>query len=179
MQALMRGMANALLAALVLVAVGLVVAAPARAHGGGSGEPSVQIEPQQVTAGGTVVIVGEGMEPDNERAVVLAGQQLVVEFGTVKTDADGGFTLKVTVPSHLPSGVYQVQAIGDETVSADLQVTAAVGASSTAPAPQQNVQPRHVEGLGLVVLVAAVGLFILAGGWLVVFAERLAGGHHA
>lgn len=165
-----RGIADTLLAGLLLVTAGLVVAAPTRAHGG-SGTPTVLVEPQQITAGASLTIVGQDMEPNSERDVVLAGQQLVVQFGTVKTDADGGFTLQVTVPSHLPSGVYQVQAIGDETVSADLQVTALAGGPSTAPAAQQTVRPRRLEGIGLV---AVVGLLILVGGWLVLSAERLA-----
>lgn len=163
-----------------LVAFGIALAVPlaALAHGGGT-EPTVELEPQQVTAGGTVVIVGENMEPDSDRVIVLTGQQLIVQFGTVKTDAAGMFSLQVTVPSHLPGGVYQVQAIGDETISADLEVTAAAGMPSAGPLTQEEVQPRRIEGIGLVVLIAIVGLLVLAGGGLVLSAERLAGHHVA
>lgn len=164
----------------VLAALGVALAVPlaALAHGGGT-EPTVDLEPQQVTAGGTLMIVGENMEPNSERVIVLAGQRLIVEFGTVRTDAEGMFSLQVTVPAHLPSGVYQVQAIGDETISADLEVTAAAGMPSAGPVAQEEVQPRNVEGIGLVLLVALVGLLILAGGFLIGSAERLAGGRHA
>ncbi len=162
-----------------LVAFGIALAVPlaALAHGGGT-EPTVALEPQQVTAGGTCVIVGENMEPNSDRVIVLTGQNLVVQLGTVKTDAEGMFTLEVTVPSHLPGGVYQIQAIGDETISADLNVTAAAGMPSAGPLTQEEVQPRHVEGIGLVVLIVIIGLLVLAGGLLVLSAERLAG-HHA
>jgi hypothetical protein len=160
----------------VVVALGVVVAVPLTvlAHGGGT-EPTVELEPPQVTAGETVVIAGENMEPDSDRVILLAGQQLIVEFGTVKTDAEGMFSLTVTVPSHLPSGVYQVQAIGDETISADLEVTAAAGMPSAEPVAQEEVQPRHLDGIGLVLLIAVIGLLVLAGGWVVMSAERLAG----
>jgi hypothetical protein len=160
----------------VLATLGLVLAVPLAAlgHSGGT-EPTVELEPSQVTAGGTVVIAGLNMEPDSDRVIVLTGQQLIVQFGTVKTDANGKFSLEVTVPSHLPGGIYQVQAIGDETISADLEVIAAAGMPSAGPVAQEEIQPRHVEGIGLVLLVAVIGLLALAGGLLVISAERLAG----
>ena len=163
-----------------LVALGIALAVPlsALAHGGGT-EPTVELDPPQVTAGGTVTVVGEKMEPDSDRVIVLTGQDLLIQFGTVKTDAEGMFTLQVTVPSHLPGGVYQLQAIGDETISADLEVTAAAGMPSVGPVTQEEIQPRRVEGIGLVMLIAFVGLLVLAGGWLVMSAERLAGHHPA
>lgn len=167
---------SALLPVLVALCVALAVPLAALAHGGT--EPTVELDPPQVTAGGTVVIAGENMEPNSDRVIVLAGQRLIVEFGTVKTDAEGMFTLQVTVPSHLPSGIYQIQAIGDETISADLGVTAAAGMPSGEPVAQEEVQPRQMGGIGLVLLIALIGLLVVAGGWLVISAERLAG-HHA
>jgi hypothetical protein len=169
---------STVLPVLAALVIGLALPLAALAHAGGT-EPIVELEPSQVTAGGTVVIAGMNMEPNGDRVIVLTGQQLIVEFGTVKTDANGKFSLQVTVPSHLPSGIYQVQAIGDETISADLEVTAAAGMPSAAPVAQEEVQPRHVEGIGLVLLIAVIGLFVLGGGWLVMSAERLAGHHGA
>jgi hypothetical protein len=171
-----RGARSALLPVLGALVISLAGPLAAFAHGGGT-EPTVELDPPQVTAGGTVTVVGEKMEPDSDRVIVLTGQQLTVEFGTVRTDADGMFTLVITVPAHLPGGLYQVQAIGDETISADLAVTAAAGMPATEPGPQEKVQPRHLEGLGLVLLILVIGLLVLAGGWLVVSAERLAGHH--
>ena len=135
----------------------------------------MELEPQQLTAGGNLVIVGENMEPDSDRVIVLAGHQLVYQFETVKTDADGMFTLEVTVPSFLPSGVYQIQAIGDETISADLDVIGTAGAATAGPVVDDAVVPRKLDGIGLALLIGAVGLLTLAGGWLVIYGERLAG----
>ena len=163
----------------VLVALGFTLAVPVVALAHGGTEPVVEVDPPQVTAGGTITIAGENMEPNSDRVVVLAGQQLIVEFGTVKTDADGMFTLRVTEPSHLPSGVYEIQAIGDETVSAELGVTAASGIPPSEPTGEEEVRPRHVGGIGLAVLIAVIGVLAAAGAWLVVSAERLAGHHDA
>jgi hypothetical protein len=168
---------STVLPVLAALVIGLAVPLAALAHGGT--EPTVELDPIQVTAGGTLMIVGENMEPDSDRVIVLTGQQLIVEFGTVRTDADGMFSLEVTVPSHLPGGVYQVQAIGDETISADVEVTAATGLPSAESGAQEEVQPRNVEGIGLVLLIAVIGLLVLVGGWLVISAERLAGHHSA
>jgi len=160
----------------VAAALGLALAVPlaALAHGGGT-EPTVVLEPTQVTAGGAVTIVGENMEPTSDREILLVGQKLIVQFGTVKTDADGMFTLQVTVPSHLPGGIYQVQAIGDETISTNLEVIGAAGMPSVAPAAQEVAKPRKLEGIGMILLIGVIGLLVLAGGLLVVFGERLAG----
>ena len=162
----------------VLAALGaaLVVPLAAYAHGGGT-DPTVLLEPTQVTAGGTVTIVGKNMEPTSDRGILLVGQKLIVQFGTVKTDADGMFTLQVTVPSHLPGGIYQVQAIGDETISANLEVIAAAGMPSVAPAGAEQVHSRPVQGIGLILLIVVVAMLVLVGGSLVMFGERLAGHH--
>src|SRR6266496_2999440 len=79
------------------------------AHGGG-GEAKIEVEPSSVTAGETVVLAGSGLEPDSDRVLVLAGENLTVEFGTVKTDAEGMFSKELTIPNHLPSGTYELRA---------------------------------------------------------------------
>ncbi len=43
---------------------------------------------------------------------------------TVTTSAAGAFEKEITIPNYLPSGQHQLQAIGDETLSADINVTA-------------------------------------------------------
>lgn len=169
---------QALLSLPLAATFGLLLATGAAAHGGGT-EPTVEVDPAQVTAGGKITIACENMEPNSDRVIVLAGQSLIVQFGTVKTDADGRLTLTATVPSHLPSGVYSLQAIGDETVSTQLQVTAAEGMASSAPAPQETVKPRPMDAIGWGVLALAVAAMVLIGGWLVLSAERLAGHRRA
>ena len=164
------------LATTLALALSIGVVTVALAHAG-TGEAKIEVEPPSVTAGQTVILAGSGLEPDNDRVLVLAGEGLTVEFGTVKTDAEGMFSKELTIPNHLPSGNYELQAIGDETLTAPLAVTAAAGAGE---APASNdakdtvvVRQRTPIELGLIlvfiVLAAAVG------GLLVWRAERFRG----
>lgn len=160
-------------AATALLALLLVGAGTATAHEGG-GEESVAVEPSAVTAGGTVVLAGSGLEPESERVLVLAGEGLVVEFGTVTTDAEGMFSEELAIPSHLPAGTYELRAIGDEILSAPLALAAADGAGA-APGPDaadQVVLPRDRTPIELALLIGFVALVAAAGGLLVWRAER-------
>jgi len=116
------------------VALSLAGAAAVLAHAGEAGKEALVVEPSDVTAGQTVVLVGSGLEPDNDRVLVLAGQDLVVEFGTVRTNAEGMFQKELPIPSHLPSGIYELRAIGDETLTVPLTVTAIAGGPEASPA---------------------------------------------
>ncbi len=165
------------LAIVLGVALSLGAVATATAHEGG-GEEAIVVEPANVDAGGTVVFVGSGLEPDSDRVLVLAGQDLVVEFGTVRTDAEGMFTKELTIPSHLPSGTYELRAIGDETLTTLIAVTAIAGgaeASLAADDATQTVVPRERTPIELALLLAFVALAAVAGGLLVWRAERFRG----
>lgn len=167
---------SAIAAALALV-VTLVAAVTAIAHEGG-GEEEVVVEPPEVTAGDSVVVAGSGLEPDDERVLVLAGADMVVDFGTVTTDAEGMFQNELTIPGHLPSGSYELRAIGDETVTAVLAVTAAAGGPEASPAADdasQAVVPRDRSPVELGVIVVLVALAAVGGGFLVLRAERFRG----
>ncbi len=142
----------------------------------GEGEAKIEVEPSSLTAGGTIVLAGSGLEPDNERVLVLAGQDLVVEFGTVRTDAQGMFQQELRIPGHLPSGTYEVRAIGDETLTAALGVTAAAGGqASPATESDQTVTGRARSPVALGLLLAFAVLTALAGVLLVWRAERFRG----
>lgn len=144
----------------------------------GSGEAKIEVEPSSLTAGDTVVLAGSGLEPDSDRVLVLAGGGLTVEFGTVRTDPEGMFSKELTIPSHLPSGNYELRAIGDETLTTPLAVTAAPGgaqASAAANAPNETVVVRERGPLELGAILALVALSAAAGVLLVWRAERFRG----
>lgn len=153
-------------------ALGLVaaVAAPALAHEAGESS-GVSVDPTQLTAGGTVVLAGRGLEPDSDRVLQLVGHDLIVQFGTVTTDADGGFAKELTIPAYLPAGAYELQAIGDETLATPLAVTVAAGAAANGgvTAADAAVAPRArssaaMAGLVLaILLVAALGVILVRG----------------
>lgn len=164
-------------AAALALLLALTAAQAAVAHEG-SGEEEVVVEPAEMTAGGSVVVAGSGLEPDDERVLVLAGADLVVDFGTVTTDAEGMFQIELTIPSHLPTATYELRAIGDETVTAQLAVTAATGGADPPPAADdanQAVVPRERTVVDMSVILVLVALASVAGGLLVWGAERLRG----
>ena len=170
-------MRNRLLRAAAASAVLLMAnALPISAHSGDAAS-GISVEPAQVTAGGTVVLAGNGLEPNSDRQINLVGPDVVVPFPKVTTDADGMFNVTLTVPAHLPAGTYTFQAIGDETLATTCAVTAAAGVANAEPQSEAaaTVTPRTRSGseLGIIglLLAIAVGLGLV----LVARAERFRG----
>ncbi len=148
----------------------------------GTGEATIQAEPSSLTAGGTVVLAGSGLEPNNDRVLVLAGAGLTVEFGTVTTDAEGMFSKELTIPSHLPSGNYELRAIGDETLTTPLAITAAASAAEASPGlnlANEVVVARGRAPIELVLIVVFVVLAAILGVVLVWRAEHFRGAANA
>ncbi len=165
-------------AAATSVALAFALALPAFAHSGGEAS-GISVEPAQVTAGGTVVLAGTGLEPNSDRQINLVGPDVVVPFPTATTDADGMFNVTLTIPDHLPAGTYTFQAIGDETLTTNLTVTAAAGAANPEPKNESTatVTPRNRSGLELGIIAVVLVLAVGGGLLLVTRAERL--GHPA
>jgi hypothetical protein len=141
----------------------------------GTGEAKIEVEPSSLTAGDTVILAGSGLEPDSDRVLVLAGEGLTVEFGTVRTDAEGMFSRELTIPGHLPSGNYELRAIGDEILTTPLAVTATAGGAQASPAanaPIETVVARERSPLELGAILLLVVLAAAAGVLLVWHAER-------
>ena len=159
-------------AALAAIALALLLPVRALAHGGEQGT-GISCEPEEVTAGSTVVLEGNGLEPDSERVINLVGPDVVVPFDTVTTDADGMFSVMLTIPGHLPAGTYTFQAIGDETLTTGLVVDAAAGAA--APEPKNEaaavVVPRERSLLEDAILGSVILLSLFLGFLLVTRAE--------
>ena len=149
----------------------------ALAHGT-DGKESLQVEPGAVTAGGSVIMAGSGLEPDNDRILVLVGQGLTVDLGTVTTDGDGKFSKELTIPSHLPAGTYELRAIGDEPLTVPLAVTAASGATEASSQPgdtKELVVDRKRSPLELALILALVAVAATLGVLLAWRAERFGG----
>ena len=133
----------------------------------------ITVEPADVTAGQTVLLAGNGLEPDNQRVLVLRGETIAVNLGTATTDADGMLSQEIQIPGHLPSGSYQLQAIGDETLEVELKVTAAEGGAAAAPQPNEEVHAsRERTDFELAVVVAVAAILAALGVVLVIRAER-------
>ncbi len=136
----------------------------------------ITVEPAEVTAGQTVLLAGSSLEPDDERVLVLQGETLAVNLGTATTDADGMLSKEIQIPAHLPTGTYQLQAIGDETLQVELMVTAAEGGVATEPEPDTGpITNRGRTPLELGAIIALAALVAVVGGLLVLRAERFRG----
>lgn len=152
----------------------LVPAASVLADDPGAG---LTVEPAEVTAGQTVLLAGNSLEADEERVIVLQGDTITVNLGTAPTDGDGMLSQEIQIPGHLPSGSYQLQAIGDETLQVELKVTAAEGDAATESAPDEGaITNRQRPGIELGLIVVAAMLVGGLGALLVVRAERFRGG---
>ena len=144
----------------------------------GTGEAKIEAEPSSLAAGDTVVLAGSGLEPNNDRVLVLAGEGLTVEFGVVKTDGEGMFSKELTIPSHLPSGNYELRAIGDETLTTPLAVTAAAGGVEASPGANdatQTVVARERSSVEVGAILVFIAIAAVLGGLLVLRAERFRG----
>lgn len=139
------------------------------------GEEGLEVEPSSVTAGDSVVLAGSGLEPNDERVIVLVGEHDTLHVTEVETDAEGMFSLELTIPAHLPTGTYELQAIGDETLTVPLAVTAAAGAVDVPNAPEESVVARQRGPVELAIILAFVAITVALGGWLVWRAERFRG----
>lgn len=135
----------------------------------------ITVEPADVTAGQTVLLAGNGLEPDDERVLVLQGETLAVNLGTATTDADGMLNQEIQIPAHLPSGTYQLQAIGDETLAVEVKVTAAEGGVTEEPPNEAAITARDRGPLELGVILLGAALAAVVGGLLVLRAERFRG----
>lgn len=167
----MRKAIAALLMAGILLSVGAMAAL---GHEGEGGAETLTVEPASITAGDRVVLAGSGLEPDTDRILVLAGSHLVVEFGTVRTDAEGMFQAELAIPSHLPSGTYELRAIGDETLVVALAVTGADpgAASSARPVADATIAARERSAGEWALLLAVIAVAALAGGALAYRPDR-------
>lgn len=142
---------------------------------GDSPDAGITVEPSQVTAGQTVVLAGNSLEPDDERILVLQGESVTVSLGTATSDADGMLSQEVQIPAHLPSGTYQLQAIGDETLQVELKVTAVEGGSAVEPPNEAVITARDRGPVELGGIFVGVALAAALGVLLVVRAERFRG----
>lgn len=82
------------------------------------------------------------------------------------------------IPDHLPSGSYELQAIGDETLNMPLAITAVAGGAVASPggnAANETLVPRDRAPIELAVIVGIAVLAALLGGFIAWRAERFRG----
>ena len=164
-----RPFSRAVLATLALLAVSAVIVGvtTARAHG----NPTVGVEPNPVAFGGDVTIEGEEFEEDAEISLVLEGVLGEISLGNVTTDAEGLFSVTVTLPSTAGPGSYRIRAVGaDDVAVADLRILEGEGGAAPAAEHEAGVgfhgldSPAEIAGfaaLAAVLVLAGVALLWL------------------
>ncbi|HEX7949587.1 MAG TPA: hypothetical protein VF494_04490 [Candidatus Limnocylindrales bacterium] len=133
----------------------------------------IAVDPNPATAGDEVTLGVTGIDPNQDRAIVLVGQGIVVTFPSVRTDATGAFSTTVTLPSRLPGGTYRFEVIGDETLTGDIDVEAVAGGiAAQPPADQPMPASRARTPIELGVILVLAGAAGVVGLVLVLRAER-------
>ena len=166
-ESVLRG---ALLAAVVLLAIGAVIVlatGTAEAHG----NPEVSVEPNPVALGGDVTIEGEGFEEAAEVSLMLEGAPGEIPLGSATTDAEGTFSLTVTLPAAAAAGSYRIRALGpDDVAVADVRIQQAEGGTTPAPEHDTAVSFHRIgsaaEVAGFATLAGAMALIGVALLWL-------------
>lgn len=151
------------LALAALFSIGL--ASTAFAHGG----EGITITPATAMPGDTVAVTAaEVSSPNGDITITITGNGVNDVLPMQKASDDGDFEGKVTIPSNLVPGAYQLEVKGDKgALTGDIDISAAAGTSplSTQPAAAPAIQPRYRplgEMIGLVVIfgmLAGAGLF--------------------
>lgn len=134
----------------------------ALAHGG----PGITITPDTVMPGDTCsVTAAEVSSPGGDITITVIGNGVNAVLPMQKASDDGDFEGKVTIPSNLVPGSYQLQVKGDKgTLTGDFDVSGGAAGASMA-GTSQAVAPAIVireRPLGETVLLAAI-FGVLAG----------------
>ncbi len=181
-----KPLSRALIAA--LFAVGFLAAVPSVAgaasgaksapmciaDGNYAGTMTLTVNPPQARPGDSVTIVGSGYPPNCELTVYVDGKAI----GNVVTDANGGFTLRWTIPAGANAGDLDITtSVSDIVKHANLRVI--VDGQNVVPAPRPTPPstteiPRTGSDV-LPLLAGGVALMVL--GSLVVLSTRKRSAH--
>lgn len=136
---------RAALALLVLVVVGASMAPPAAAQSTAACGPdqspdyapdecSLAANTTEAEPGGTITLTGTGFMPNSEVTLEVLGVNLErISLGTVMTDANGNFSVEVTLPDGLPPGQYTITATGIDPFGNERVLSIVVTVGSEAP----------------------------------------------
>lgn len=139
----------------------------------GDGRASVAAEPVAATAGTTITVTGTGLEPNADQVLVLDGGGVAVDFGSVRTDANGGFSKTVAVPGRLSSGSYALRTVGAETLTTTIEITAATEGTPSSPRVDAAVDTQSRSSAVLAASLLTAVVILLAAAVVAWRAERL------
>ncbi len=107
--------ALAILLFVFLLAIFLVIPAPADAQSGAS----ILIQPASGRAAAAIKITGSKFQPGEEVDIILQVAEIYHGLGTEKADAviadkNGNFDVATGIPVRTPPGVYKIEATGNK-----------------------------------------------------------------
>lgn len=128
------------------------------------GNPGFILTPPTVSQGGQVTISGQGCAANQTVEFSINGQVI----GTTVTDANGNFTVTITLPSNITPGTYTIiGTCGNITMSNTITVTGGGNAGSG------NTGTTPVTGSGLTEPLARAGIaLVLVGGLALAVSRR-------
>jgi hypothetical protein len=136
---------------------------------GHGGEPTIELDPETVVAGGEVEVAGENLEDVDGVGLVLVGAGSKLSLGTIKVGDNGHFKVRVTIPAGTAAGPYVIEADGPDgpLASAALTLeaaaspspgpTAAAGASAPLPTTNTETEPG-TDSDGTILAVVAIAI---------------------
>ena len=128
-------------ATILAIAVVSLLGSTALAHG----VKEVAVAPLSPTAGEPITIKGGGLGEGRDIEIRIVGQGADIDLGEVQADDEGEFNGQLRVPASLKPGIYQIRAIGEETL--DMQVTIAPAAAADTPAQANLSQSSSASSM--------------------------------
>ena len=106
------------------------------------GKGRLKLGSQHLMVGGTVELTGSEFAKKEDFNVLLIGSAGRTSLGEVKSDADGKFSITVTIPATAQAGSYRVVIEAadddDEVAAADAMVMAAASMAGAEDGPRQH-----------------------------------------
>jgi hypothetical protein len=107
-------------------------------------EPSIVLSADSVVQGGELTVSGSGFAADHEITIVLHSDP--IELGTVRSDAEGTFSVTVQIPAIAPVGEHRIEATdGENAAQAGVSVTGVAAAPEFLPGGGTYYGEQSVE----------------------------------
>lgn len=170
-------------AAALTIAVGLGVGSPAGAADSYTPSSQISVSDSTPTPGQSITLSGK-TTPDTVVTVTItavastqsltAAAATTYTLGSTTSNANGDYSLTVTIPASLPAGSYVLAASAGGTVISSANLSVAAPTQATPPSTTTNPVPEKLAFTGSESApMAAVALAIVgAGGALVLLARR-------
>lgn len=150
----------------VLLLVGLTILGFSGTPAFGHGAAELTVTPATVAPNGTITVTADGVEDGEVFTITLDAPTFTVRLGGATASGDG-FNQEYTIPGHVPSGDYQVNAttVDGEVISAELTVEAEASVTSEMAAVEPSAAPMQIDRSKPTIQVVgiAVGLLLVAG----------------